>query len=219
MTKKIIRDFRAPKHRYAIQDQLQSSELREYYFVSDEKALRYTQHASLMLLLVTQSEKNRRIIPSKTFEYMRTGKLILAFGTDDGEAARIITETNTGVVINYNNVEKIHNSVFELFNSWKRTKLANHTKKNKGILIGKLFEYLATGNFIVGIGPKHGDAAEILKKSKTGKMFEFNEIEKIKKEIERQYKNLQNGIKPKVNKEEIRKYSRGDLTKELVSTF
>ena len=34
---------------------------------------------------------------------------------------------------------------------------------NKGILTGKLFEYLATGNPILNIGPKDGDAAAILK--------------------------------------------------------
>ena len=36
-------------------------------------------------------------------------------------------------------------------------------ENNKGILTGKLFEYLATGNPILNIGPKDGDAAAILK--------------------------------------------------------
>lgn len=36
---------------------------------------------------------------------------------------------------------------------------------NKGILTGKLFEYLATGNPIINIGPKDGDAASILKEN------------------------------------------------------
>lgn len=35
-------------------------------------------------------------------------------------------------------------------------------ENNKGILTGKLFEYLATGNTIINIGPKDGDAAAIL---------------------------------------------------------
>ncbi len=35
-------------------------------------------------------------------------------------------------------------------------------ENNKGILTGKLFEYLATGNPILNIGPKDGDAATIL---------------------------------------------------------
>ena len=38
-------------------------------------------------------------------------------------------------------------------------------ENNKGILTGKLFEYLATGNPIINIGPKDGDAAAILKEN------------------------------------------------------
>ena len=38
-------------------------------------------------------------------------------------------------------------------------------ENNKGILTGKLFEYLATGNPILNIGPKDGDAATILKEN------------------------------------------------------
>jgi glycosyltransferase involved in cell wall biosynthesis len=38
-------------------------------------------------------------------------------------------------------------------------------ENNKGILTGKLFEYLATGNTIINIGPKDGDAAAILKEN------------------------------------------------------
>jgi hypothetical protein len=38
-------------------------------------------------------------------------------------------------------------------------------ENNKGILTGKLFEYLATGNPILNIGPKDGDAAAILKEN------------------------------------------------------
>ncbi|MBC8526540.1 MAG: glycosyltransferase [Candidatus Cloacimonetes bacterium] len=89
----------------------------------------------------------------------------------------------------------------------------------EGHIPGKLFEYIATENFILGIGPKYGDAADILEKTKTGKMFEFNEIDGIKKEIEKQYENWEKGIKPEVNKNEIEKYSRRRLTYKLTEIF
>ena len=40
-----------------------------------------------------------------------------------------------------------------------------NTENNKGILTGKLFEYIATGNPIIYIGPEDGDALEILKRN------------------------------------------------------
>ena len=91
-------------------------------YLPHKEALEYTDKATLLLLLVTQSKKNKRILPGKTFEYMRTGKYILALGPEDGEVARIISETNTGVVIDYSNKEKIKSLLLQKFFSWKDDK-------------------------------------------------------------------------------------------------
>ena len=44
---------------------------------------------------------------------------------------------------------------------------------NKGILSGKLFEYLAVQRPILGIGPPDGDASDIIKECNAGKMFDY----------------------------------------------
>lgn len=93
------------------------------------------------------------------------------------------------------------------------------TQDNKGIVTGKIFEYMRAGNFILGIGPKNGDAAKILDDTKTGKMFEYEDMEGIKKEIKRVFENWQKGTRSEVNKEEIEKYSRRKLTHKLTEIF
>jgi glycosyltransferase involved in cell wall biosynthesis len=83
----------------------------------------------------------------------------------------------------------------------------NNTPNNKGILSGKLFEYLAAGRPILGTGPADGDAAEILKETQAGSIFDFEDYEGIKKgvlELYRQYKEN----KLFVNTSSITKYSR-----------
>lgn len=52
-------------------------------------------------------------------------------------------------------------------------------ENNKGILTGKLFEYLATGNPILNIGPKDGDAAAILKENAVSVTLNPNEKQEI----------------------------------------
>lgn len=47
-----------------------------------------------------------------------------------------------------------------------------HTAIAPGNLPGKFFEYLASGNPILGIGPVHGDAAQILLKTRAGAMID-----------------------------------------------
>ncbi|MFW6350960.1 MAG: hypothetical protein ACOC2E_01110 [Bacteroidota bacterium] len=52
-------------------------------------------------------------------------------------------------------------------------------KNNEGIVTGKIFEYIASGNPVLGIGPVEGDAAGILHDSGAGKMFDYNDHESI----------------------------------------
>lgn len=55
----------------------------------------------------------------------------------------------------------------------------NNTVNAKGILTGKLFEYLASGRKILGIGPVDGDAARVLEETGAGKMVPFGDAEKM----------------------------------------
>lgn len=52
-------------------------------------------------------------------------------------------------------------------------------KHAEGLLPGKLFEYLATGLPVLGIGPVEGNAATLLKSSGGGVMFEKDQTEDI----------------------------------------
>ena len=89
---------------------------------------------------------------------------------------------------------------------------------NKGIVTGKIFEYLATNNYILGIGPKDGDAAKILNETNHGKMFDYNEpLSNII--VERFQKWKKNDDKLQLNKTVIEKFSRLNLTSNLAKVF
>ena len=59
-------------------------------------------------------------MPGKTFEYMRTQKPILALGPENGEVARILNENHSGVIIDYDNYEKIYKSILDYFKIWQK---------------------------------------------------------------------------------------------------
>ncbi len=59
------------------------------------------------------------------------------------------------------------------------------TAGNEGIVTGKLFEYLALGRPILGIGPVNGDAAAILAETGAGRMFSYEESDGVCHFIER----------------------------------
>ena len=67
-------------------------------------------------------------------------------------------------------------SISELLNSEVLLLIIPQAKNNKGILTGKLFEYLAAKKTIVAIGPADGDAAKIIEQCGAGKMFDYTDL-------------------------------------------
>ena len=75
----------------------------------------------------------------------------------------------------------------------------------KGLVTGKLFEYMASGRPILCIGPEDGDAARILQETGAGQPVSFGDKEKIKETLKSLYQsylenNLPNNANPKVER-------------------
>lgn len=88
-------------------------------------------------------------------------------------------------------------------------------ESSKGIIPGKIFEYLATGKTILSFGPKDADVEKILNETKAGKHFGYDEKENLKKFILESYENWKSGTLNQIA-ENIEQFSRKNLTKKLV---
>jgi glycosyltransferase involved in cell wall biosynthesis len=103
-----------------------------------------------------------------------------------------------------------HNEVVQyMFNANLLYLPINNTPNAKGILTGKFFEYLASKNPILAIGPTDGDIAKILKETNSGEIFDFTDTDGIFNFI-KYFKNN------KYIFEGIERYSREELTNDLV---
>lgn len=87
-------------------------------------------------------------------------------------------------------------------------------EKSKGIIPGKIFEYLATGNPILAIGPSGGDVERILRETDSGQYFTNSENEKLKSYIFSVYAKWKMGEKNHPSSA-IYRYSRESLTEKL----
>ena len=88
-------------------------------------------------------------------------------------------------------------------------------KNDKGILTGKLFEYLAARKPIICIGPADGNAADIITECKAGKTFErimSSETENYLNELISEWKRNKN---INIENENYKKYSRYNQANEL----
>lgn len=87
-------------------------------------------------------------------------------------------------------------------------------EKSKGIIPGKIFEYLATENPIIAIGPKDGDVQRILRETQAGKYFTHEQLSEIKAYILETYQQWKTGADWHPNSIYL-KYERQSLTKQL----
>ena len=85
----------------------------------------------------------------------------------------------------------------------------------KGLLTGKLFEYLASGRPILCIGPEDGDAARILNETGAGTTVSFGNKEKMKEAIKTLYNKYLEGNLPNNTSPAVEKYSRRNLAGEF----
>lgn len=92
----------------------------------------------------------------------------------------------------------------------------DNVPNNKGVVTGKLFDYMSFKRPIIGIGPLDGDACKIINSSNCGEMFDYKDNENIKSLIENL---ISTSNTRKFSFEGIEKYSRKGQTKELVDIF
>ena len=66
--------------------------------------------------------------------------------------------------------------LIEMVNSSLLLLMINNVPDNQGIITGKIYEYLAAKVPVLGLGPKDGEAANILQETEAGKIFDYNNI-------------------------------------------
>ena len=87
----------------------------------------------------------------------------------------------------------------------------------KGLLTGKLFEYMASGRPILCIGPEDGDAARILRETGAGQTISFEDKEKMKEALKNLYQRyLENTLEGNTNPK-VENYSRQVMTQQYAA--
>lgn len=86
------------------------------YIPHDEVAQKLHEASALLLFIGPSSDpQTKGLVPAKLFEYMASGRPILAIGPEDGDTARILNETQAGFTLGFDDKEKIKEKVKELY--------------------------------------------------------------------------------------------------------
>lgn len=80
-------------------------------YLPHEKVIDEQRKSSMLLLVVNQTKNARGIVTGKVFEYLASGRPILAIGPPDGDLAAILEECKAGRVIDYDDKEGMLNAL------------------------------------------------------------------------------------------------------------
>jgi glycosyltransferase involved in cell wall biosynthesis len=81
----------------------ENAEIRLLGFMPQNQAIRYMEETDFLLMTMTDGVS----LPGKLFEYLATGKPIIAISPDGGEVQRILAETQAGWCVDPNNLGNI----------------------------------------------------------------------------------------------------------------
>ena len=96
-------------------------------YLSHEEVFPYYKKADLLLLILTHTKNAKGNIPGKLFEYLATGKTILALGDPQGDSAYIIREADGGQVFLHDSIENMSKFLIE------QTQISRERSVHRGI--------------------------------------------------------------------------------------
>ena len=146
-------------------------------------------------------------------------------GNVDGSVLQRLQESSLSEIVEKIDYLPHHEAVKQMQASSILLLSINQVPSARGIVTGKLFEYMAVQRPILGLGPPDGEAARILDETRSGKMYAFDDgagIESFLKAAYSAWQNQQSVYEPDVRA--IERYSRrnqaqglADLLNELTA--
>lgn len=88
-------------------------------YMPHQQAIRELFGSQLLLLLINRTRNAEGFLTGKLFEYLATGRPILCIGPEDGAAAELITQTQSGFTAGFDGREKLAHHLSTCYNQWK----------------------------------------------------------------------------------------------------
>jgi glycosyltransferase involved in cell wall biosynthesis len=109
-----------------------------------------------------------------------------------------------------------HKELIKMYGSSSLLILILHGYKDaEGYMPGKLFEYLATGLPVMGVGPTMGDASNLLRESGAGEMFDADNKTGMIDALSNYFRKWNDVVTQNSNPRNSSKYTRREITRTL----
>lgn len=84
-------------------------------YVSHDKVLEYQRSSKVLLVSINDSPNATGILPGKFFEYLASGRPILAIGPKQSDIGTVLSKTKAGVIVEKDDLEEMKQVILALF--------------------------------------------------------------------------------------------------------
>ncbi|NIR52856.1 glycosyltransferase family 4 protein, partial [candidate division KSB1 bacterium] len=102
-------------------------------YVPHRIAVEYVLSSGVLLLVVDDSPLSKDIVPGKIYEYIGSGKEILALASENSQVATILRESRSGRAVNPLNTSKIMSELKQLYHRWQKGTLLNRPMNDASV--------------------------------------------------------------------------------------
>jgi len=98
-------------------------------FIAHSDVFELYQNSYILLLLLNQTDNAKWILPAKLFEYLQTGKYVLALGPLESDANDILKALELDTFVGFNNYDQIKGRMTNLYMKFKDNQLPEPLKE------------------------------------------------------------------------------------------
>lgn len=116
-----------------------------------QQAIEFIASSELLMVMIPNTPDNKVYIPLKVYDYMGSGRPILAYGPLEGDTASILERTATGKIFDYAQIQESANYIQSIFEKWKNGEqttsdkdvVNTYTRRNLTGKLARLFDQVA----------------------------------------------------------------------------
>lgn len=101
-----------------------SDKLIKADYIQHNEAIIRQQSSQVLLLLINNTQNAKGVLTGKFFEYLASGRLILAVGPSDGDVAEVLRETGAGQIADFEDEQGMKSIVLDYYENYKKGELA-----------------------------------------------------------------------------------------------
>jgi hypothetical protein len=112
-------------------------------YLPHNEVIVFQKRAQVLLLAVNNVPSAKGILTGKIFEYLQAKRPILAIAPTDGDLAEIISKTNSGSIVDFEDAKTLKNTILEFYMAYKNYNLVIDSKNIEQYHRKKLTKQLA----------------------------------------------------------------------------